>query len=172
TCPLFVCIPAFPLKAMEEIMVAPTIKKLKFICSSTVLASLVLLLLLGTVALGQTTGNATLRGTVKDPHGAVVGKAAVTLISQATKDERKTTTTENGLYQFSSVVPGSYTVRVEASGFKTEEQSSVQLSPASTQGLDITLQVGAQTETVTVLAANEEIQKETGAKENTITSRQ
>src|SRR6266571_5064580 len=152
-------------------MVAPTIKKLKLICSPGVLALLVLLLP-GTIALGQTTDNATLRGTVKDAQRAVIGKASVTLISEATRDERKTTTTEDGLYQFTAIVPGLYSLKVEAAGFKTEERTGIDISPASTQGVDITLQVGVQSETVTVQAAGEQIEKETGAKENTITAKQ
>ncbi|HEY3134542.1 MAG TPA: TonB-dependent receptor, partial [Blastocatellia bacterium] len=152
-------------------MVAPTLKKLKLICSPGVLSFLVLLLS-GGIALGQTTGNATLRGTVKDPQRAVIGKASVTLISEATRDERKTTTTEDGLFQFAAIVPGLYSLKVEAAGFKTEERTGIDISPASTQGVDITLQVGVQSETVTVQAAGEQIEKETGAKENTITAKQ
>src|SRR5215211_3464738 len=67
----------------------------------------------------QTTGSATLRGTVKDPQGAVIRDASVTLINEGTKDERKTTTSDDGNYVFSAVTPGTYTVKVEAQGFKT-----------------------------------------------------
>src|SRR5436853_5900431 len=58
----------------------------------------------------QTTGSATLRGTVKDPKGAVVPKAAVALVNEATKAERKTTTNDEGQYVFTALIPGNYTL--------------------------------------------------------------
>ncbi|HXG92038.1 MAG TPA: carboxypeptidase regulatory-like domain-containing protein [Blastocatellia bacterium] len=127
---------------------------------------------LAVTALGQATGSATLRGRVTDPSGAVVPDVSVTLINEATKDERKTKTNDEGFYTFSSVNPGTYTVRVEASGFKVSEQKGIVLSPADTRGLDISLEVGAASETVTVQAQAEQLQTETGAKENTITAKQ
>jgi hypothetical protein len=122
--------------------------------------------------LAQTTGSATLRGVVTDPNGAVVAGASVTLINPRTKDERKTTTSADGGYLFSAVVPGLYTLKVEQTGFKTSEQQNLMLSPSDIRGLDIVLQVGAPMEVVIVEASAEVIQKETGAKENTITARQ
>src|SRR3954469_22729299 len=68
-------------------------------------------------AFAQTTGSATLRGTVKDPAGAVVPNASVTLTNEGTKEERKATTNVEGGYVFSAVSPGTYTVKVEAGGF-------------------------------------------------------
>ncbi len=124
------------------------------------------------VSLAQTTGSATLRGTVKDQNGAVVAKATVTLVNESTKDERKTVTNQDGIYVFSSVTPGTFSVRVENSGFKKAEQTGLILSPSDTRALDITLQVGAATETVTVTATADVLQTETGAKENTITAKQ
>src|SRR5262245_3503748 len=130
------------------------------------------LCLLASATLAQTTGSATLRGTVKDENGAVVSKASVTLVNEATKDERKTTTNQDGVYVFSSVTPGTYSVRIENSGFKKAEQKGLVLSPSDTRGLDITLQVGAASETVTVTATADVVQAETGARENTITAKQ
>src|SRR6478672_5312268 len=71
---------------------------------------LLLVLGLATTPLNaQVTGSATLRGSVRDENGAVVTKSSVTLINEATRDERKTTTNNEGLYVFSSVHPGAYT---------------------------------------------------------------
>jgi hypothetical protein len=120
----------------------------------------------------QVTGSATLRGTVKDENGAVVTKANVTLINEATRDERKTTTNNEGIYVFSSVHPGSYILVVDASGFKKLEQTALALGPSDNRGYDVTLQVGQAGETVTVTANLEVLQTETGAKENTITANQ
>jgi hypothetical protein len=123
-------------------------------------------------ALAQTTGSATLRGAVKDANGAVLANATVTIVNEGTKVERKTTTNREGIYVFSSVPPGTYTISVENSGFKKAEQTGLVLSPSDTRGLDITMQVGVASETVTVTATADVLQTETGAKENTITAKQ
>src|SRR5262245_42222986 len=130
------------------------------------------LCLISSVTLAQVTGSATLRGTVKDPNGAVVAKATVTLVNQATRDERKTTTNQDGVYVFTSVTPGTFSVKVETPGFKKVEQTNLNLGPSDIRALDITMQVGAASETVTVTATADVLQTETGAKENTITSQQ
>jgi hypothetical protein len=121
------------------------------------------------LSLAQSTGSATLYGTVKDQNDAVVPKAAVTLVNEATKVESKRVTNQNGFYGFGSVNPGAYSVRVENKGFKKAEQTGLILSPSDTRALDFTLQVGDVTEVVVVHDAP---QTKTGAKENTITTEQ
>jgi hypothetical protein len=123
-------------------------------------------------ALAQTTSSATLIGTVKDPNGAVVAKATVTLVNPRTNAERKATTSSDGVYAFVAVDPGVYTVKVEATGFKSLTQTDVTLSPNDKRGLDVTLELGATTEMVTISGAIEEIKTETGEKSNTITAAQ
>jgi hypothetical protein len=130
------------------------------------------LCLLASGTLAQTTGSATLRGTVKDENGAVVAKASVSIVNEATKVERKTTTNQDGVYVFTTILPGTYSIKVEGSGFKKAEQTGLVLSPSDARGLDITLQVGAASETVTVTATADVLQTESGAKENTITAKQ
>jgi Carboxypeptidase regulatory-like domain/TonB-dependent Receptor Plug Domain len=120
----------------------------------------------------QTTGSATLRGTVKDPSGAIIRGATVTLTNLRTKDERKVTTNDDGNFVFAAVTPGEHSVKVEAPGFKTSELTSVGIETATTRSLDIVAEVGQPTETVTVTAGVDQLQTETGAKENTITSAQ
>jgi hypothetical protein len=120
----------------------------------------------------QTTGSGSLRGTVQDPAGAIIRDASVTLINERTKDERKTKTNDEGAYAFNAVTPGTYTLRVEAAGFKTTEQKRVAVETASTRTADITAEIGQPTETVTITAGTDQLQTETGAKENTITASQ
>jgi hypothetical protein len=120
----------------------------------------------------QTTGSATLRGSVKDPAGAVVTNATVVLINEATKIERRASSNQDGLFVFSAVNPAVYTIKIESPGFKTLEQTGLALSSNDTRGMDFVLEIGAPTETVTVSAATETLQTETGAKENTITAKQ
>jgi hypothetical protein len=148
-------------------------KKFRVFKFGSLCAALVLCLMAVTTS-AQTTGSATLRGTLKDQKGAVVPNATVTLINEATKGERKTTSSEEGSYVFTALIPGTYTLRVESSGFKTVNQSGVAVETASTRAVDITLDVGQPSETVTVVggSAADQLQTETGARENTITADQ
>ena len=66
----------------------------------------VLLLVGGTWVAAQSAGSASLRGTVKDPTGAVVPGADVTIINENTKDERHTITDEAGGFYFGALRPG------------------------------------------------------------------
>src|SRR5215216_6837370 len=124
------------------------------------------------VTRAQTTGSGTLRGTVQDPAGAIIRDASVTLINERTKDERKAKTNDEGAYSFNAVTPGIYTLRVEVAGFKTVEQRHVTVETASTRTADVKAEIGQPTETVTVTAGIDQLQTETGAKENTISAAQ
>ncbi|HSB26694.1 MAG TPA: TonB-dependent receptor, partial [Pyrinomonadaceae bacterium] len=128
--------------------------------------------LAGVTALGQTTGSGTLRGTVKDPQGAIVRGATVTITNVRTKDERKATSNDDGNFVFASVTPGEYTMKVEAPGFKTTETTKLAIETATTRAEDVQLELGQPTETVTITAGLDQVQTETGAKENTITASQ
>ena len=136
-----------------------------FVCSLTILATV-------QPAGAQTTGSATVRGTVRDAEGALISGATVTLINERTKDERQGKSTDDGTYTFTAVAPGVYLVKAEAPGFKTSSQANVSIETSSTQAIDIKMEVGSPTETVTVTAGAEQLQTETGAKENTITAKQ
>src|SRR5215470_14835630 len=70
------------------------------------------------LASAQVSTSATLRGVIKDPTGAVVPSAKVTLISDRTKSERSVKSSGEGVYAFTLIEPGIYTITVEASGFK------------------------------------------------------
>ena len=72
-----------------------------------------LVLMVAASVFGQASGSATLRGRITDPTGAVIPNFALTLINEATKDERKAKTNDEGFYVFSAVPPGTYTLRVE-----------------------------------------------------------
>src|SRR5688500_17569525 len=119
----------------------------KRIALSRPLLSVVLVFAAAVSTLGQATGSATLRGRVIDPSGAVIPKLEVTLTNEATKDDRKSRTNDEGIYTFSALNPVIYTLRIEGNGFKSSEQKGVVLSPSDTRGLDIELEVGAQSET-------------------------
>src|SRR5437762_8387724 len=87
-------------------------------------------------------------GTIRDPAGNSVLKAAVTLLNQATGIEAKTITNETGAYDFLNVKAGMYTVSVEATGFSKVSTSDVSVVVNARQRVDFTLQVGAVTESI------------------------
>jgi hypothetical protein len=100
-------------------------------------------------ALGQTTYG-TVRGLVKDPQGGALVGAAVTLVNEGTKIERKTVANASGEYTFPSVEPGSYSVVVLMDGFKKEENKGISVETGATDTIDLTMQLGGASETVEV----------------------
>ena len=98
----------------------------------------------------QITG--TITGTVYDNTGAVIPGANVTLVNQATQDMRTTVSTSEGYFAFPSLNPGTYTLKVEAKGFKSFQQSSIALQATDKRNVNATLEVGQTTETVTIEA--------------------
>lgn len=102
-------------------------------------------------AYGQST--AALRGTVYDPSGGVIPEAQVTLINEATGDMRSSKTNDVGHFVFSSVLAGTYTLKVQFEGFKIWERTGIVAHPGDQlEVTNIELAVGKATETVTVEA--------------------
>jgi len=108
--------------------------------------------------LAQSAGTGALTGTLIDPTGAVVPGVNVILTSLETNQTRTATTGSDGVYKFSLLPPGNYSVRFSATGFKTAEISSVTVNVTETPVLDRTLEVGAQSEQITVEATAELLQ--------------
>jgi hypothetical protein len=108
--------------------------------------------------MAQSAGTSSLTGTVTDPSGASVPGVTVTLTSNDTNQVRTATTGSDGQYKFTLIPPGNYKVRFSATGFKTSEVGSVVLNVTETPTLDRTLEVGAQSEQVTVEATAETLQ--------------
>jgi hypothetical protein len=130
------------------------------------------LLLASTTAFGQGSTTATIRGTVQDPTGGVLPGATVTATNTGTKGIQTTVSDDRGQYLFAGLFPGTYDLKVELSGFKTYEQKGLALSPNDNRGIDVRLEIGQQTETVTVTSQLEVIQTETGAREGVLTAKQ
>jgi Carboxypeptidase regulatory-like domain/TonB-dependent Receptor Plug Domain len=130
------------------------------------------LLLTSTTALGQGSTTATIRGTVQDPSGGVLPGATVTATNTGTKGVQTAVSDDRGQYLFAGLFPGTYDLKVELSGFKTYEQKGLSLSPSDNRGIDVRLEIGSQTETVTVTSQLEVIQTQTGAREGVLTAKQ
>src|ERR1035437_2251963 len=110
-------------------------------------------------------------GFVRDPSGAVIPGAKVTLQNQ-TGLERQTTTNESGYYMVTNIPPGFYTIIVGASGFKKFHSSENKLDPSAKLSLDASLTVGPAIETVEVSATATALQTESGAIEKNVTRQQ
>ena len=130
------------------------------------------LLLTSTTVLGQGSTTATVRGTVQDPSGGVLPGATVTATNTGTKGVQTAVSDDRGQYLFAGLFPGTYDLKVELSGFKTYEQKGLSLSPSDNRGIDVRLEIGSQTETVTVTGQLEVIQTQTGAREGVLTAKQ
>src|SRR5205809_918684 len=117
----------------------------------------VLLVICASAALGQT-GTSGISGTVRDVNGAVVPNATVTAKSEATNVSQNQNTTDAGLYAFTSLPVGNYTISVEKSGFKTFKKTGNVLEEGTPLTVDATMEVGAVSETVTVTGGTEQLQ--------------
>ena len=137
--------------------------------TNVLIASLVVLL--AQIAIqAQTTGS--LSGTVTDPGTAVVPGATVKLVNNATGAERSAITSSTGAFDFQALLPGTYTISVEATGFKRAVARDVVVAVAIPASVTIGLEVGLAGETVTVTAAQDIINTSSPSLTNTISTRQ
>ncbi len=113
-------------------------------------AKLLFLVAFSTLCAAQSVGNSGLGGLITDPSGAVIAKATVSVLQSETSLLRETITTADGLYRFPALTPGSYSLKVEAAGFKTAVRNGLVLAVGASATVDITLDVGTSTEVITV----------------------
>jgi len=112
---------------------------------------LVLVLLASTCFAQQLTG--TLSGTVADAAGAVVPDARVTMKNETSGDMRATVSNGSGYFSITAVQPGSYTLTIEAAGFKTWQQTGIVFAQGDSRTLpSVKLEVGQVSETVEIKA--------------------
>jgi hypothetical protein len=122
-------------------------------------------------ALSQTfTGGVS--GTVKDPGGAIVPNATVLLTNLDTSEKRTLTTTEEGSFNFTIVPPGRYRVEVEQTGFKKFLQEPIEVRVQQFLNLDVNLEVGQASETVTVTGEVQLIDSTTSSLGHVVENRQ
>src|SRR5712691_886200 len=88
------------------------------------------------------TGTSNITGTVRDTTGAVVPGASVTAKNDATGATNTQTTTDSGLYAFSSLPVGVYTITVEKQGFKTLQKTNNALKVGTPLTVEVALEVG------------------------------
>ena len=126
-----------------------------------VLAFICLLMLCAPYLLAQTAGTGAISGTVTDPAGAVVPRVSVTAVRAETGETRTTTTDANGAFRFSLLLPGRYQIKFSVVGFKAVDVPAAQVSVTETTVVDQKLEIGSQTQEVTVEATATRVQTET-----------
>jgi hypothetical protein len=129
----------------------------------TILGLSVVCLLFGLPALAQTAGTGAITGTVTDPQGATVPSVEVTVTNEATGEKRNGVSQDNGDYAFSQLLPGAYRIEFFKSGFKRAIKSGLRVNVTETSRLDIQLEVGEMTQTVSVTTQTELLQSESPA---------
>jgi len=137
--------------------------------TAMVLIPLVLLLAAGPL-MGQSPTGA-LRGTVIDPSGARIADAQVVMTDTATGTQYTTQTGVTGEFLIANLSPGSYTVTITRSQFRTGVYKDVKIVVSETYTLTAKLAVGAPTESVEVTAGQEVIQTESPTVGTSITGR-
>ncbi|NYF77950.1 TonB-dependent receptor domain-containing protein [Granulicella arctica] len=93
---------------------------------------------------------ASLGGTVRDPNQLNVPGADIQVTSPATGQSFTTQSNADGLFQFSNLSPGSYTVTISAAGFRTLVQTGIILQVDQSATIDFSLTLGATSETIQV----------------------
>jgi hypothetical protein len=127
-------------------------------------------LLVGVHAQSSTAGNIT--GTVRDPQGAAVPKAEITLTEEKTGATRTVSTNEDGFYNVPSLIPGIYTITTSPAGFKKTIIPNVELHVSENKTVNIELQVGQVTETVTITSDTQTVETRSGEVSSLISEKQ
>lgn len=94
---------------------------------------------------------AQINGVVTDSTGAIIPGATVVVINNETREQRRVQSNEDGIYVATPLSPGAYTITVEQANFKRYEQTNVVLNATDRRPINIVLEPGLPTETVTVV---------------------
>lgn len=122
--------------------------------------------------LNAQTADATLTGLVTDPSGAAVPNAKVTLTNSATSVSVNTQTNQTGFYTFPYVVPGTYSISVDATGFQRQVHPDIAVQVGMSVRTDFALQVGQTQQAVTVTGGAEMLQTDNATIGTVISPRQ
>jgi hypothetical protein len=116
---------------------------------------------------------ASIQGTITDTAGGLVPEATVTVTNKETGKSQQVTSSGEGFYRVSGLAPGSYTVTAEKTGYTKKILENVSVRAEAAEGVDIVLQAGEVTATVTVSAeAASLLQTENANVDKTITNQE
>ena len=113
----------------------------------------------------------TISGFVKDPSGASIPGAVVTIKNQA-GIERQAATNDSGFYVITNIPPGFYSMSTDAPGFQRYESTNNKLDPSGRLAIDATLTLGITTETIVVEGTTAAVQTESATVQKLITREQ
>ena len=123
------------------------------------LAQLICALTLFSTCQFAQTVSSSLQGIVLDPANALVPNAEVTLTGLDTGSKRSVTTDTSGLFRFLDITPGNYSLTIKVTGFKSLNETNINLAANETRDLGrLTLELGNTTETISVMAEATAIQ--------------
>jgi len=125
----------------------------------TAVALIASIVISATILPGQT-DNGSLRGTVQDGSGAAISGAKISAVNVAMGVTSSTVSGEAGNYNLPQLRPGMYRVEAEQPGFKRLIRENVRVEVATVAALDLTLEVGGVSESVTVTAAAPQLRAE------------
>ena len=125
------------------------------------IAAIAILVLTASLCFGQA-NLATLTGVVTDTGGGVIPGAEVTVINTGTANSRDLTTSAVGTYTFPALNPGDYQLIVTSEGFQQHVEQGIILRTGDNRRLDVELQLGQVTESVTVDAQMVTLNTENG----------
>lgn len=123
--------------------------------------STLFLLLAASLAAQEITGS--LYGTVTDPSGAAIAGARITATSSERGNMRQSTSNEKGEWVLTEVPIGTYSLRVEAQGFKSFDRSGITLNSEDNIKLDARLEIGSSSESITVTAEAPQVDSRSSA---------
>jgi len=114
-------------------------------------AFLVLVFFVSTSLFSQSS-NGTISGTVADSSGAVIPGVTVTATNNATGIVTTVLSNDSGVYNFASLLPGTYKISAEAQGFKRYQRDNFSVGSGERETMDISLEIGQVNESVNVTA--------------------
>jgi hypothetical protein len=127
-------------------------------------------LFVGVHAQSSTAGNIT--GTVRDPQGAAVAKAEITILDEKTGATRTARTNEDGFYSVPGLPAGVYTISTAPTGFKKTVANGVELHVSENLTVNLDLQVGQVTEIVTVTSEAAPVELRSGEVSSLVSEKQ
>src|SRR5262249_21280604 len=141
-------------------------------CLLKLMSAAIIVAACGLLAFGQSGTTAPLTGAIIDPNGAAISGASVIVKNEATGVEFKVTTSSSGVFTVPALSAGVYRGTVEAPSFKQIIAPSVHIPAAPPAPVNVTLEVGAPSESVVVQGGGEVLQTQTANVATTTTGRQ
>jgi hypothetical protein len=122
-------------------------------CKEFLLLAITLVVVSPIVLKAQTAGEGTISGTVTDSTGAAIPNATVIATNTATSVSTQRTSSSSGLFTIAPLPPGTYSLTVQANGFRSLKQDNLAVNALGVLGINPVLTIGEAAETVVVTAA-------------------